>query len=88
MHVLAAGATLVTATRPPPPGIRAAPNHPDRAQPNQFRHSPSSGEGNCVEAGNVGDAVAVRDSKQEGMAHRDVLAFTPAAWENFTLKQS
>jgi hypothetical protein len=57
-----------------------------------WRKSSYSGgnEGNCVEVGASAPVVAVRDSKQEGMAHRDVLAFTPAAWEKFTinLKQS
>ncbi|MGA2827751.1 MAG: DUF397 domain-containing protein [Streptosporangiaceae bacterium] len=54
------------------------------------KSSYSSGEGNCVEVGASAPVVAVRDSKQEGMARRDVLAFTPAAWEKFTsnLKRS
>jgi hypothetical protein len=50
-----------------------------------WRKSTYSGAngGNCIEAGNVGSAVAVRDSK-----HPDgpVLAFGPAVWRAFTIK--
>jgi hypothetical protein len=55
-----------------------------------WRKASYSGEGNCVEVGASVPVVAVRDSKQESMVRRDVLAFTPAAWEKFTsnLKQS
>ena len=57
---------------------------------NWRKSSYSGGQGNCVEVGEPAPVVAVRDSKQEGMARRDVLAFTPAAWEKFTsnLKRS
>jgi hypothetical protein len=51
---------------------------------NWRKSSFSGGEGNCVEAGNAAGAVAVRDTKQNGMG--DVLAFTPAAWQAFTRK--
>ena len=44
----------------------------------------SSGNGGaCIETGNAGRAVAVRDSKQEGQPDRDMLAFTPAQWQAF-----
>ncbi len=46
-------------------------------------HSGTNG-GNCLEAGNTGDAVAVRDTKQHGQPDRDMLAFTPAQWQAFT----
>jgi hypothetical protein len=43
----------------------------------------SSGNGgNCLEAGNTGPAVAVRDTKQNGEG--PVLAFTREAWATFT----
>jgi hypothetical protein len=43
----------------------------------------SSGNGgNCLEAGNAGPAVAVRDSKQDGQG--PVLGFTSEAWKRFT----
>lgn len=43
----------------------------------------SSGNGgNCLEAGNTGAAVAVRDTKQNGEG--PVLAFTREAWATFT----
>ena len=43
----------------------------------------SSGNGgNCLEAGNSGPAVAVRDTKQNGEG--PVLAFTREAWTTFT----
>ena len=42
----------------------------------------SSGNGgNCLEAGNAGPAVAVRDSKQHGQG--PVLAFSTRAWATF-----
>jgi hypothetical protein len=42
----------------------------------------SSGNGgNCLEAGNAGAAVAVRDTKQSGKG--PVLAFTREAWTTF-----
>ncbi len=44
----------------------------------------SGGEGNCVEVGASAPIVAVRDTKQEGTSRRDVLAFTPEAWQRFT----
>ena len=37
-----------------------------------------------MEAASAAGAVAVRDTKQNGMG--DVLAFTPAAWQAFTRK--
>ncbi len=47
----------------------------------------STNGGACIEVGETGRSVAVRDTKQNGMG--DVLAFTPAAWRKFTsnLKQ-
>jgi len=39
------------------------------------------GGGNCVEAAPLGGRVAVRDSKQPDGTR---LAFTPAAWREFT----
>jgi len=42
----------------------------------------SFANGNCVEAGDGHSAVAVRDSKLGGAG--PVLAFTPAAWREFT----
>ena len=43
----------------------------------------SSGNGgNCLEAGNTGAAVAVRDTRQNGQG--PVLAFTCQAWTTFT----
>lgn len=57
-----------------------------------WRKSSYSGQGggNCVEVGASAPVVAVRDSKQAGTARRDVLAFKPSAWREFTskLKQS
>lgn len=49
-----------------------------------WRKSSYSGNngGNCVEVGDAGLAVAVRDTKQHGDG--PVLAFTPAAWRTFT----
>lgn len=45
----------------------------------------SSGNGgNCLEAGNAGPAVAVRDTKQNGEG--PVLAFSTQTWESFTTK--
>ena len=46
---------------------------------NWRKSSFSGGEGNCVEAASAAGAVAVRDTKQNGVG--DVLAFTPAAWQ-------
>jgi hypothetical protein len=48
-----------------------------------FRKSTySDTSGDCVEAGNRGGAVAVRDTKDPG--HGLVLTFSAAAWEGFT----
>ena len=45
----------------------------------------SSGNGgNCLEAGNAGPAVAVRDTKQNGAG--PILAFSTRAWASFTAK--
>ena len=45
----------------------------------------SSGNGgNCLEAGNAGPAVAVRDTKQHGEG--PVLAFSTRAWRSFTVE--
>jgi hypothetical protein len=45
----------------------------------------SSGNGGaCIETGNTGRGVAVRDSKQDGQPDRDMLAFAPAQWQAFT----
>lgn len=52
---------------------------------NWRKASYSSGNGgNCVEAGNTGRIVAVRDTKQQGQSRRDVLRFAPDAWQAFT----
>jgi hypothetical protein len=40
----------------------------------------SSGSGNCVEVAELGDAVAVRDSKNPG---GPVLIFAPEEWRAF-----
>jgi hypothetical protein len=40
----------------------------------------SSGSGNCVEIAEIGDAVAVRDSKNPG---GPVLIFAPDEWRAF-----
>jgi hypothetical protein len=47
----------------------------------QWRKSTrSSGNGNCVEFADLGDAVAVRDTKDRG---GPVLRFSPASWRAF-----
>ncbi len=51
---------------------------------NWRKSSFSGAEGTCVEAASAAGAVAVRDTKQNGMA--DVLAFAPAGWRMFTRK--
>jgi hypothetical protein len=43
-------------------------------------YSGDSGEGNCIEVGFVGEAVAVRDSKNR---NGDTLAFDDNGWERF-----
>lgn len=44
------------------------------------KSSRSSGNGNCVEVADLGDAVAVRDTKDRS---GPVLVFTPAEWDAF-----
>ncbi|HEY2668875.1 MAG TPA: DUF397 domain-containing protein [Rugosimonospora sp.] len=44
------------------------------------KSSRSSGNGNCVEVAILGDAVAVRDTKDRS---GPVLVFTPAEWDAF-----
>jgi hypothetical protein len=41
----------------------------------------SNGQGSCVEVGQAGPAVAVRDTKDQGGPS---LAFTPDTWRRFT----
>jgi hypothetical protein len=43
----------------------------------------SSGNGNCVEFADLGDAVAVRDTKDRG---GPTLRFSPASWRAFIAK--
>ena len=45
------------------------------------KSSYSGGDNNCVEAGNTGAQVAVRDSKKPSGA---ALIFSPGAWRVFT----
>jgi Domain of unknown function (DUF397) len=40
-----------------------------------------NGGGNCVEVGAAAQAIAVRDTKQDGSG--PVLRFSPAAWRKF-----
>ena len=40
-----------------------------------------NGGGNCVEVGATADAIAVRDTKQDGAG--PVLRFSPVAWRRF-----
>ncbi len=60
----------------------------ERVDDAAWRRSSRSGAngGNCLEAANIDQAVVIRDSKQEGMYNRDMLAFTSAAWQTFTRK--
>lgn len=44
------------------------------------KSSLSGAEGNCVEVAQLGDAIAVRDSKDPA---GPVLVFTPAEWDAF-----
>lgn len=43
----------------------------------------SNGGATCVEVGQSGGTVLVRDTKQSGRADRTALAFTPDAWDAF-----
>jgi hypothetical protein len=52
----------------------------DLAQAVWRKSSYSSGNGQCVEVAFVGDAVAVRDSKDR---NSPVLMFTPREWDAF-----
>jgi hypothetical protein len=45
-----------------------------------MKSSRSSGDGQCVEMADLGDAVAVRDSKDP---NGPVLLFTPGEWAAF-----
>jgi hypothetical protein len=45
------------------------------------KSSYSTAQSNCVEAANLANAVAVRDSKNPDAGH---LMLTPAAWRQFT----
>ena len=52
-----------------------------------FRKSRRSmANGNCPEAGNGPASVLVRDTKQDGVPGRTVLAFGPGAWAAFTVR--
>ena len=46
----------------------------------------STNGGACIEVGASAPIVAVRDTKQEGMAERDTLKFSPVSWAAFTAK--
>lgn len=53
-----------------------------------FQKSTHSQPQNCLEAGIFGTEVRVADTTQAHNPHRPVLAFSPAAWQEFvnTLK--
>jgi hypothetical protein len=53
---------------------------PDLSRARWKKSSRSSGNGQCVEWANLGDVVAVRDSKDQGEA---VLVFAPGEWAAF-----
>ncbi|MFJ6748263.1 DUF397 domain-containing protein [Streptomyces sp. NPDC091266] len=46
-----------------------------------FKSSYSNGNGECVEVANLGDSVAMRDSKQQGAG--PVLTSTVEGWQAF-----
>jgi hypothetical protein len=48
-----------------------------------WRKSSYSGSSNCVEVASD-TLVLVRDTKQDGQAHRTVLRLTPGDWQAFT----
>jgi hypothetical protein len=53
---------------------------PDLSRARWKKSSRSSGNGQCVEMADLGDAVAVRDSKDP---HGPALIFTPSEWAAF-----
>ena len=54
----------------------------DKVVPDWRKSSYSgNGGGNCVEVGAAANAIAVRDTKQDGAG--PVLRFSPAAWRRF-----
>ncbi|MCW2639448.1 MAG: hypothetical protein JWP76_1754 [Dactylosporangium sp.] len=53
---------------------------PDLSRARWMKSSRSSGNGQCVEMADLGDAVAVRDSKDPT---GPVLLFTPGEWVAF-----
>jgi len=52
----------------------------DLSQAKWHKSSSSQKNGQCVEVAHVGDAIAVRDSKDPG---GPVLSFTPGEWDAF-----
>lgn len=56
-------------------------NIPDLSRAHWRTSSHSSGNGACVEVAEIGDIIAVRDSKDPGGPK---LAFTAPEWEAFT----
>ncbi|MYU56707.1 MULTISPECIES: DUF397 domain-containing protein [Streptomyces] len=56
-------------------------NRVDLQSAEWFKSSYSNGNGSCVEVANLGDAVAMRDTKQHGMG--PVLTNTAEGWRAF-----
>lgn len=46
----------------------------------------SNSQGACVQAGQSGPVIGVRDTVQEGMPDRTVLKIPAAAWREFTAR--